>query len=112
MKFKTLLSTALLMLATVATSIALAGDITWIDVRTADEFNQQHVAGAVNIPYEEIDAGISKLGLKKDATIYLYCKSGRRAGIAKESLDALGYTGVVNVGGLEAALAEAEKPKP
>jgi phage shock protein E len=83
-----------------------------IDVRTADEFRQQSVYGAVNIPYEEIDAGITKLGLEKDSAIYLYCKSGRRAGIAKASLDALGFTAVMNVGGLEAALAEAEKAQP
>ena len=111
MKFKTLLSTVSLVLAAVVTTIALAGDVTWIDVRTAEEFNQQHVAGAVNIPYEQIDAGIASLHLEKDAVIYLYCRTGRRSGIAKESLDALGYTGVVNVGGLEAALAEAEKTK-
>ena len=112
MKFKTLLSAVSLVLAAVVTSLALAGDITWVDVRTADEFKQQHVDGAVNIPYEEIDAGIANLGLEKDSAIYLYCKSGRRAGIAKTSLDALGYTAVVNVGGLEAALVEAEKTKP
>jgi phage shock protein E len=112
MNIRTLICTVSLVLASMVTSISLAGDITWIDVRTADEFNQQHVQGAVNIPYEEIDAGITNLGLEKDAAIYLYCKSGRRAGIARESLDALGYTGVVNVGGLDAALAEAEKTKP
>ena len=109
MKFETLLSTVSLVLAAVVTGVALAGDITWIDVRKPDEFKQQHVAGAVNIPYEEIDSGIASLHLEKDTVIYLYCRSGRRSGIAKESLDALGYTGVVNVGGLEAALAEAEK---
>jgi len=111
MKLKTLICTVSLVLASALTSIALAGNITWVDVRTADEFKQQHVEGAVNIPYENIDAGITSLGLEKDSTIYLYCKSGHRAGIAKGSLDALGYTAVVNVGGLEAALAEAEKTK-
>lgn len=111
MKFKTLLSIVSLVLAAVVTSIAFAGDITWIDVRKPDEFQQQHVGGAVNIPYEDIAAGVASLHLEKDAVIYLYCRSGRRSGIAKESLDALGYTGVVNVGGLEAALAEAEKAK-
>jgi phage shock protein E len=109
MKFKKLLSTVSLALAAVVTSIALAGEITWIDVRSAEEFKQQHVEGALNIPYEEIDAGIAGLRLEKDSVIYLYCRTGRRSGIAKASLDALGYTGVVNVGGLEAALAEAEK---
>jgi len=111
MNIKTLVCIVSLVLASVVTSIALAGDITWVDVRTADEFKQQHVEGAVNIPYEKIDAGITNLGLEKDSAIYLYCKSGHRAGIAKESLDALGYTAVVNVGGLETALAEAEKAK-
>jgi phage shock protein E len=112
MKLKTSLCTVSLVLCTVVTPFALAGEIAWIDVRTVDEFRQQHVDGAVNIPYEEIDAGIAKLDLEKDSTIYLYCKSGRRAGIAKASLDALGFTAVMNVGGLEAALAEAEKAQP
>jgi phage shock protein E len=116
MKIKSVLGTLSLALAVVATCIAFAGDITWIDVRTADEFKQQHVEGAVNIPYDEIDAGIASLHLDKNSAIYLYCRTGRRSGIARDSLDALGYTGVVNVGGLETALAKAEKtlaaPKP
>ena len=29
-----------------------AGDVHWVDVRTAEEFGAGHVAGAVNIPYE------------------------------------------------------------
>ncbi len=112
MKFSTVLITVSLLLAAATATTALAGAITWIDVRTADEFRQQHVAGAVNIPYEEIDAGIADLRLGKDSVIYLYCRTGRRSGLAKESLEALGYTGVVNVGGLEVALAEAEKTRP
>jgi phage shock protein E len=111
MNIKTLLCTVSLILCCCIASSAFGGDITWIDVRTANEFKQQHVDGAVNIPYEEIDAGIASLGLEKDAIIYLYCGSGRRAGIAKESLEALGYAGVVNIGGLETALAEAEQAK-
>lgn len=81
---------------------------TWIDVRTAEEFGQGHVEGAINIPYEQSDAGVAELGLKKDAVIYLYCRSGKRAGIALDSLEASGYSGVVNVGGLEQALVVAE----
>jgi phage shock protein E len=111
MNIRTLLCTVTLILCCCLASSAFGGDITWVDVRTADEFRQQHVNGAANIPYEEIDTGVASLGLEKDAVIYLYCGSGRRAGIAKESLDALGYTGVVNVGGLETALAEAGKAK-
>jgi len=109
MRFSTLLCTLSLALSSLVTTLALAGDITWIDVRTVDEFNQHHVTGAINIPYEEIDSGIARLGLEKDSMIYLYCKSGRRAGLAKDLLEELGYTRVVNIGGLDAALAQAAK---
>lgn len=40
--------------------------------------------------------------LPKDQTLLVYCRSGRRSGIAKQSLESLGYT-VVNVGGLREA---------
>lgn len=85
-------------------STLLAADPIWIDVRTADEYNNGHVSEAVNIPYTEITGGISALGEDKDASIYVYCRSGRRSGIAKEILEGLGYTQVVNVGGFEAAM--------
>lgn len=83
---------------------AWSGDIHWIDVRTAEEFAGGHVEGALNVPYDEIGDRIGAVELQKDDTIYLYCGSGRRAGIAKETLETMGYTGVTNVGGLEEAL--------
>lgn len=110
MKLLTFWRSVALSLALLVSGLAWTGDITWVDVRTSEEFNQQHVPDALNIPVEEIDVGIVDLGLDKDAVIYLYCRSGRRAGVAKESLEALGYTDVVNIGGLEAALAKAQEP--
>jgi phage shock protein E len=92
--------------------LACATHATWIDVRNADEFSQKHVSDAQNIPYDQIGSEIAALDLAKDQPIYLYCRSGRRAGLAKETLDALGYTNVVNIGGLEDALAKAEKSRP
>ena len=77
----------------------------WIDVRTAEEFAEGHIAAASNIPYEIIVAGVAEKKLDKDTPIYLYCRSGHRAGIAKESLEEQQYTHVVNVGGLEDARA-------
>ena len=107
MKFKTFLRGKLLLIGLILSSIAWAGDVTWIDVRTPEEFSQKHVPEAVNIPYDQIGANISALGLGKDQEIYVYCHSGRRAGLAKKTLDALGYTHVVNVGGVDDALAKA-----
>ena len=81
-----------------------AADPFWIDVRTADEFNKTHVPEAVNIPYEEISDRIAEVTTDKDALIYVYCRSGRRSGIAREALSEAGYSNVVNIGGLERAL--------
>lgn len=85
----------------------LAADPIWIDVRTPDEYNSSHVSEAANIPYTEIADGISALTTDKDASIYVYCRSGKRSGIAKKTLDNLGYTQVVNVGGIDEAMKKA-----
>jgi len=96
---KILTATTLLLLA----GALWAGEIHWVDVRTAEEFGAGHVAGAANIPYEEIVDRIDEVTSDKDATIYLYCRSGRRSGIALEALKEAGYHNAVNVGGLDDA---------
>jgi len=109
MSFQRFLRSTLLIITLSVSVPACASGVTWIDVRTPEEFSQKHVPEAVNIPYDQIGTEIATLGLEKDQVIYLYCHSGRRAGLAKETLDSLGYTRVVNIGGLDEALAEAEK---
>ena len=106
------LRSALLALLLVAPVLAWAGDAYWIDVRTAEEYTAGHVSQAVNIPYEEIGDRISEVTHDKDALIYVYCRSGRRSGIAKDTLDSAGFTHVVNAGGLEEALKQAEETPP
>jgi rhodanese-related sulfurtransferase len=61
-----------------------------VDVRTPAEFAEGHVAGALNVPHDEISTRAAELG-PKDAPILLYCRSGRRSAIAAEALRALGY---------------------
>jgi phage shock protein E len=95
-------SLAIACLLTLST-VAWAGDAHWIDVRTADEFSAGHVDDAVNIPYGEITERIAEVTQNKDELIYVYCRSGRRSGIAKDMLDEAGFTNVVNLGGLEDA---------
>lgn len=82
----------------------LAADPIWIDVRTLDEYNDGHVAAAVNIPYTEIAKAIPALTTNKEAVIYVYCRSGRRSGIAQKTLLSLGYSQVINLGGLDDAM--------
>ena len=73
----------------------------WIDVRTEEEYVQGHLANAINIPYEEIGARVSQVTEDKSADIRVYCRTGRRSGIAKETLESLGYDHVTNEGGYQ-----------
>lgn len=79
----------------------LAANELWIDVRTPEEFNAGHVQGAAHIPFEEIAARIGEVTTDKNATIRLYCRTGRRSGIALETLQAMGFTNATNEGGYE-----------
>ena len=107
------LSKTFFLLAVLLFSSALwASDPLWIDVRTADEYSAGHVESAVNIPYTEIGARIGEVTGDKDALIYVYCRSGRRSGIAQDTLEEAGFTNVVNVGGLEDAMARAAESTP
>ncbi|MCM8542852.1 MAG: rhodanese-like domain-containing protein [Lentisphaeraceae bacterium] len=78
----------------------------WIDVRTTEEFNAGHIEGALHIPYETIGKEISKHIKDKNTTIKVYCKVGGRAGIAKKTLDKMGYKKVINAGGYKKILKE------
>ena len=61
-----------------------------LDVRTANEFAAGHVPGALNIPYDELPDRLRELPATTDE-ILVYCRSGRRAVIAEETLRANGY---------------------
>lgn len=71
----------------------------WIDVRSAQEFAAGHLPGAVNLPYQDIAAGIGSVESDKSRPIKLYCGIGVRAQMAKYSLEAQGYRAVSNEGG-------------
>ena len=71
----------------------------WIDVRTADEYNNGHLPQAVNITHTQIAEQISKITPDKNQAIHLYCQSGRRAEIARNVLLEMGYSNVTNHGG-------------
>lgn len=73
----------------------------WIDVRTAEEYRAGHLEGAVHIPFDEIEQKITTIGADKTQDIQLYCRSGRRSGIALETLRRMGYNNVTNAGAYE-----------
>ncbi|WP_426415910.1 rhodanese-like domain-containing protein [Aestuariirhabdus sp. LZHN29] len=71
-----------------------------IDVRTQGEYSGGHYPGAKNIPFDVIGARIEELTEDRSQPIALYCRSGRRASVALQTLNAMGYTNVTNYGGL------------
>lgn len=73
----------------------------WIDVRTAEEFNAGHLKNALNVPNEDIATRIAEIAPDKSQAINLYCRSGRRAEEARQTLLNMGYTNVTNHGGYE-----------
>ena len=78
-------------------------------VRRADEFAEGHIPGAINVPNEEIGtAEIAKLP-NKSQLILVYCRSGRRSKEASEKLVKLGYTNIVEFGGILDWKGEIEK---
>lgn len=71
-----------------------------IDVRMPSEFSRGYISGAINIPDTEIRATAPKVIQDKDATILVYCRTGRRSALASQDLINLGYLNVYDFGGL------------
>lgn len=71
-----------------------------LDVRTAAEFDEKHIPGAINIPNEAIGTDAIPELPDKDQLILVYCRSGKRSKQASEKLVKLGYTNVVEFGGI------------
>ena len=80
-----------------------------LDVRRPDEYAEGHIPGAINVPNEEIGtAEIPELP-SKSQLILVYCRSGRRSKEAAEKLVRLGYTNIVEFGGILDWKGEIEK---
>jgi len=71
-----------------------------LDVRTEEEFNEGHIPGAILIPDSSIEENAETLLPDKDATIFVYCRSGRRSALAAETLSSMGYTSIYDFGGI------------
>ena len=76
-----------------------------LDTRSLGEYSAGHIEGAVHIAHTNIEGQIGKLQelTKQDKShpIVVYCQSGKRSGIAKKKLRKLGYSNVINHGGID-----------
>ena len=71
-----------------------------LDVRRPDEFAAGHIPNAINIPNENIGTTEIPELPNKEQMILVYCRSGRRSKEASEKLVKLGYSNVVEFGGI------------
>jgi phage shock protein E len=126
---KIYLRLAIVLLATLVSSALLAGEVAPIkpeallartakhdaslvilDVRTPEEFAQGHVPGAINIPHDKLADRIAELTGAKDKDIVLYCHSGRRAGLAAETLKEKGFAKLLHLEGDMQKWTEEQRP--
>jgi len=70
-----------------------------LDVRTPGEYDAGHVPDAMNIPHDQLSGRLSELEAGSDRAIVVYCKSGKRAGIASSILLDAGYANVLHLVG-------------
>jgi rhodanese-related sulfurtransferase len=68
-----------------------------LDVRTPEEFDEGHIAGAVNIPVQILDQYLSSV--PQDRDVVLYCRTGNRSQVAMEILNQAGYQNVYDIEG-------------
>ena len=71
-----------------------------LDVRTPEEYAELHIPDAINIPNESINNDDIPELPDKDQLILVYCRSGNRSKQAAEKLVNLGYTNIVEFGGI------------
>ena len=71
-----------------------------LDVRTTEEFADKHIPDAINIPNETIGTEDIPELPDKDQLILVYCRSGNRSKQASDKLVGLGYTNIVEFGGI------------
>jgi phage shock protein E len=71
-----------------------------LDVRQRNEYEAGHIKGAILIPDNEIEKRAETELTDKNQAILVYCRSGRRSAKAADLLAKLGYTNVINFGGI------------
>ena len=90
-------------------SIVFSDEPLVIDVRSLEEVKTGIIQDAIHIEWTQIDEEINNIDLTKDQPIYLYCRSGNRSEKAAVILEKIGFTNVINAGGIDEAAKKLEK---
>ena len=90
-------------------SIVFSDEPLIVDVRSLEEVKTGIIQDAIHIKWTQIDKEINNIDITKDQPIYLYCRSGNRSGKAAVILEKIGFTNVINAGGIDEAAKKLEK---
>ena len=71
-----------------------------LDTRTQEEYDTGHIPGAIVLPYDEVPEKAEGILTDKNQLILVYCRSGRRSKLAADDLVKLGYTNIMEFGGI------------
>ena len=88
------------------------GGVTVVDVRTAEEYSDAHIPGAVLVPNESIGSELPEALPDTDAVLLIHCRTGIRSKQASDKLVKLGYTQIYDFGGIVDWPYETESGEP
>ena len=80
-----------------------------LDVRTKEEYESGYIPGAINIPLSDINENVVSSLPDKSRMILVYCRSGNRSRQASDKLSRLGYTNIIEIGGINSWKGEVVK---
>lgn len=84
---------------TVHDELVAGENITILDVRTKEEYDEGHIHGSVHLPVDDLEEMAETVLTDKNATVYTQCKSGVRSARAAETLLQKGYRNAKNMKG-------------
>ncbi len=82
-----------------------------LDVRTKAEYEEKHIPDAICIPNEDIGTEPPDALIDKEQLIFVYCRSGNRSKKASQKLADMGYTNIMEFGGINDWQGEVARPK-
>ena len=82
-----------------------------LDVRTKAEYEEKHIPDAICIPNEDIGTEPPDALIDKEQLIFVYCRSGNRSKKASQKLADMGYTNIMEFGGIKDWQGEVARPK-
>jgi len=74
-------------------------NLTIIDVRTEEEYNEGHIKDSALLTLDTLESKVEEVFPDKDAEMYVYCRSGGRSSMAQMTMERLGYTNTKNISG-------------